>query len=102
MFMQKVICDNNVWHRLANGEFIEAATNDFFVGTFVNIEELATSWELADNLNYIQDVYGAINKWHKELIYLNPIEFLLKKISPNYTEKQSDFQIWLQGIDKIM
>lgn len=100
--MTRVICDNNIWHRISLGEFQNELNTVSLIGTYVNAEELATSWDIIHDFKYIQGVFQAFNKYHKKIIEINPLDFILFHTIPEYKPNTEKFKQWLGIIERIL
>lgn len=79
----KIICDTNVWYNIASNSF-SPSENIILTPTLLSLNEIATTDLSAGNPHLIQQVINSINKYGKEIIPVNPFDFIITKHDSSY------------------
>ena len=83
--MGKIICDTNVWYKVADGDIPAFFNSGMSIhATHSNIDELSVTHNLIYNFDQVQRIVVSIFKHHNELILHNPVHYLIKKDDPSY------------------
>lgn len=81
----KIICDTNVWYKIAEGTLSKDKLNELYlVATFNNIKEIAKTPNLIDKYEFVAEVARSIFRFKKEVIYFSPFIHIAKLKDPNF------------------
>lgn len=90
--MTRVICDTNVWYNIATGNFIPP-TNVMLVPTQFSLYELVTTEQIATNPELVQKTIKAVNDYGRDIIPVNPFDFVLFHQSSRFSDWNTEFTI---------
>jgi hypothetical protein len=81
----KIICDTNVWYKIAEGVFSKEKLQELhLVATFNNIKEVAKTPNLIDKYEFVAEVVRSIFRYKKEVIFFSPFVHIAKLKDPRY------------------
>jgi hypothetical protein len=100
---QRIICDNNVWYKIGNGE---VSPNEFknikLIATYLNLLEIGSTENLLKDFKEVKSACNAILTYADEIWLLNPIEYLIQLGQENYKGDLSDGQFKLDEIKNFV
>ncbi len=79
----RIICDTNVWYRMATGEYTPDP-NSFYVATDNSLYEFVKTPNLATKPLVVQSAVRAMFKYHHEIIPVSPFGYVLHEYSEKY------------------
>jgi hypothetical protein len=100
---QRIICDNNVWYKIGNGE---VSPNEFknirLIATYLNLLEIGSTENLLKDFKEVKSACNAILTYADEIWLLNPIEYLIQLGQENYKGYLSDGQFKLDKVKNFV
>jgi hypothetical protein len=80
---EKVICDTNVWYGIATNIYTPDSES-ILIPTSFSLYEIVSTELIASNPHLIQNVVKAVKNYGREIIPVNPFDFIISNYDSNY------------------
>lgn len=83
--MERIICDTNIWYDIANQKIdTNLIKSHKLIATSVNVQELASTPYLTEDINLLARTISALKKNHYSVYKANPFEHIISIFHSNF------------------